>query len=146
MGHAPAASARGSSLAAPVVADAMIRFPKLCGTDTTVGQAREYLRDDHVHALLVVNGGVLVAVVERADLAGAPTWGLVWPFGRLGDRVVRADEDLASVTGRMAYRGRRRLAVVDGAGRLVGLLCRKRSGHGFCSDDGVAARAAEPRR
>ena len=49
----------------------MIRYPKLCGTDTTVGQARAYLADDHVHALLVTHDDVLVAVVERDDLTGA---------------------------------------------------------------------------
>jgi CBS domain-containing protein len=120
----------------------MIRFPKVCGTDTTVGQAREHLLDDHVHTLLVVDGGVLVAVIERADLLCAPATDAAWSRGRLADRVVDVGADLAFVTREMLERGRRRLAVVDDGGRLVGLLCRKRSGHGFCSDDGVAARAA----
>jgi CBS domain-containing protein len=126
----------------PVVADVMIRYPKLCGTDTTVGQARAYLADDHVHALLVTQDGVLVAVVEREDLAGAAPEEPIWLLGRLGDRVVGVDDDLAAVSREMHECGRRRLAVVDGAGRLAGLLCRKRSGQGFCSDDGIAARAA----
>jgi CBS domain-containing protein len=126
----------------PVVADVMIRYPKLCGTGTTVGQARALLADDHVHALLVTQDGVLVAVVEPADLAGAASEAPVWPLGRLGDRIVGTDDDLAVVSREMKARGRRRLAVVDGGGRLAGLLCRKRSGQGFCSDDGIAARAA----
>jgi predicted transcriptional regulator len=129
---------------AAVVAEAMIRCPKLCGTHTTVTQAHAYLADDHVHALLVTRGGVLVAVVEREDLAGAGPEQLIWPLGRLGDRVVGVDDDLAVVSRAMAESGRRRLAVVDPAGRLAGLLCRKRSGRGFCSDEGVAARAASP--
>lgn len=131
-----------NALVPAVVADVMLRSPKLCGTDTTVGQAREHLFDQHVHALLVVEGGVLVAVVERADLPGAAAADPVWPLGRLAGRVVAAGDDLARATRTMAEQGRRRLAVVDGDGRLVGLLCRKRSGLGFCSDDGVAARAA----
>jgi CBS domain-containing protein len=125
----------------PVVADVMVRYPKLCGTDTTVGQARAQLADDHVHALLVTQDGVLVAVVEREDLAGASPEEPLWLLGRLGDRVVGVDDDLAVVAREMNERGRRRLAVVDGGGRLAGLLCRKRSGRGFCSDDGIAARA-----
>ncbi|MET0188168.1 hypothetical protein EV383_3835 [Pseudonocardia sediminis] len=123
----------------------MIRFPKICGTGTTVGQARSYLLDDHVHALLIVEDGLLVAVVERDDLPGAPDGDPAWPLGRLTGRVVGEGDDLAGVTREMAERGRRRMAVVDG-GRLTGLLCRKRSGRGFCSDDGVAAREAERRR
>ncbi len=37
-------------------------------------------------------------------------------------------------------RGRRRLAVVDERGALLGLLCLKRRLTGFCSDADVAAR------
>ncbi|MDN5857956.1 MAG: CBS domain-containing protein [Pseudonocardia sp.] len=129
--------------AGQVVADVMIRFPKMYGEGTTVEQAREYLLDDHVHALLFVDDGLLVAVVEGADLAGAPAAEPVWRFGRLADRMVGAGEDLATVTREMIRCGRRRLAVVDEDGRVAGLLCRKRSGRGFCSDESVAARAAE---
>ena len=133
----------GSPPAGPVVADCMIRFPKLCDTGLTVGQAREHLLDDHVHALLVVADGLLVAVVERDDLPGARSGDPAWRRGRLAGRTVRAGDDLARVTREMAERERRRFAVVGDDGQLVGLLCRKRSGRGFCSDDGVAARAAE---
>jgi hypothetical protein len=37
----------------------------------------------------------------------------------------------------------RRLAVVDCSGRLLGLLCRKNSGTGYCSDEGIRQRAAK---
>ncbi|MGW1564687.1 hypothetical protein ACWCQ1_51030 [Streptomyces sp. NPDC002144] len=46
----------------------------------------------------------------------------------------------------MALDGRRRLAVTDGCGRLLGLLCLKRSGNGYCSDEGIRARADERER
>jgi hypothetical protein len=42
--------------------------------------------------------------------------------------------------------GQRRRAVVDDEGRLLGLLCLKASGRGFCADADVAARARERRR
>jgi len=45
----------------------------------------------------------------------------------------------------MSRTGRRRLAVVDDGGVLVGLLCLKRTGRGFCSDLDVASRAASRR-
>lgn len=133
---------RASSTSGSVVGDVMIRHPKLCGTTTTVEQACAYLLNDHVHALLVAHDNLLVAVVEREDLIGAAAGDPVWPLGRLGGRVVGVGADLACVMREMDERGRRRLAVVDNDGRLVGLLCRKRSKRGFCSDDGIAARAA----
>ena len=42
----------------------------------------------------------------------------------------------------MQASGDRRLAVVEDDGRLLGLLCLKRSGDGFCTDAGVAERRA----
>jgi hypothetical protein len=36
--------------------------------------------------------------------------------------------------------GRRRLAVIDESGRLLGLLCLNREGTGYCSDDGILKR------
>lgn len=39
----------------------------------------------------------------------------------------------------------RRLAVIDDHGMLLGLLCLKRTGLGFCSDTDVQARADERR-
>jgi hypothetical protein len=41
---------------------------------------------------------------------------------------------------------RRRLAVVDHTGRLLGLLCLKHDGRGYCTDEGIRARATEARR
>lgn len=126
-----------------VTADAMIRFPKVCPPATTVAQARARFADDHVHALLVVDGGRLLAVVERSDLAGADADGRAVDAGRLAGRVVGPAADLAAVRARMHRARTRRLAVVDDEHRLLGLLCLKRSGRGFCSDDDVRARAAD---
>jgi hypothetical protein len=44
---------------------------KTCPSTTTVDEARTALLDDHVHALLVVEDGRLLAVVERVDLTFA---------------------------------------------------------------------------
>ncbi|MEJ2889667.1 CBS domain-containing protein [Actinomycetospora aeridis] len=125
-----------------MVADAMLRRPKVCEPSTTVGQARRMFGDDHVHALLVVAADVLLAVVERADLEGAPDAAPAARCGQLGDRVVGPDADLHETWHAMTGR---RLAVVDVRGHLLGLLCLKRSRRGFCTAEDVAARERERR-
>ena len=85
----------------------------------------------------------LLAVVDRADLTGAGPDEPAAPLGTLGGRVAHAGDDLASTWAAMADAGRRRVAVVDDAGRLLGLLCLKRHGRGFCSDAGIQARIDE---
>lgn len=132
-----------TSVVGTSVADAMHTFPKTCGPATTVGDARAFFGNPKVHALLVVDDGVLVAVVERADLDGRADRVPAAPAGRLGDRVVAPAADLHTTWDAMALAGRRRVAVADDAGRLVGLLCLKRTGRGFCSDSGIQARIDE---
>jgi len=139
----PAGNGPWQPTAGQTAADAMIRHPKTCPPSTTVGEARTLLLDDHVHALLVVADGRLLAVVERTDLAAARADAPVLPVGRLRGRTLGPDADLGTTWQWMLARRRRRLAVVDGSGALLGLLCLKRSGQGFCSDAGVLARARE---
>jgi len=126
----------------PIVADAMLHAPKVHPAGATVAEVLKVLDNDHVHAVLLVEGGALVGVVERRDLAGAEASSPARLVARLADRVVAADAPLDAVHKQMLASGRRRLAVVD-AGALVGLLCLKRRGSGFCTDEGVQARAAE---
>lgn len=125
------------------VADAMLTRPKTMTRAATVADARAAFRDGHVHALLVVDGGVLVAVVERPDLDGVPDPYPAWRAGRIAGRTVAPGADLQRVWHGMRAAGRRRIAVVDEHGVLHGLLCLKRSEQGFCTDAGVAARARE---
>ncbi|MFF3538891.1 CBS domain-containing protein [Streptomyces sp. NPDC002466] len=125
------------------VVDSMHTFPKTSPPSTTVGQARELFGNDKVHALLVVDDDVLIAVVERPDLVGRDDHEPVAPAGRLGDRVVAPSAGLRETWDAMVAAGRRRVAVTTEGDRLVGLLCLKSSGLGFCSDAGVRARAEE---
>lgn len=127
------------------VADAMIHCPKVCGPATTVDQVREQFRDDHVHAVLVVENGQLAAVVERPDVSNAPPDMPARLTGRLRGRITGPDADLDTTHRAMTTRQRRRLAVIDDRGTLLGLLCLKRTGTGFCSDADVQARANERR-
>lgn len=125
---------------ASTVGEAMLRAPKVLVASATVGEVRALFEDDHVHAALVVSGETLLSVVERPDLDGLPDALPAHRAGRLTGRVVSPEVDLYATWLSMS---RRRLAVVDGNGRLLGLLCLKRSGRGFCSDADVAAREAE---
>ena len=53
------------------VAEAMLTAPARHSRSATVGELRDFFRDDHVHAALIVSpAGYLEAVVERADIAG----------------------------------------------------------------------------
>ncbi len=124
------------------VADAMITSPQVFGATTTVREAHEFFADDHVHALLVVTGRTLLTVVERTDLASSPPGAPARAIGTLEGRVMSPEAALRAAWHRMVALNRRRLAVVDEDRSLLGLLCLKRSGRGFCSDAGVAERAA----
>jgi len=126
-------------------ADAMIHFPKICGPATTVGQVRDLFRDDHLHAVLVADAGELVSIVERPDISAAPPDAPARWCGRLRERTTGPGADLEATRRAMIARQRRRLAVIDDHGMLLGLLCLNRTGLGFCSDAGVRARAAERR-
>lgn len=124
------------------VADAMLRVPKTCDADTTIAQARDAFRNDHVHSLLIVDGRRLLAVIERTDVqAGCPATPALLT-GRLAGRIINPQAALEPVRQSMITQSRRRLAVVDGD-RLLGLLCLKRTGSGFCSDADIRSRGAE---
>jgi CBS domain-containing protein len=126
-------------------ADAMIHFPRICGPATTVAQVRELFRDDHLHAVLVADAGELVSVVERPDISAAPPNAPARWSGRLRERTTGPSADLEATRRAMTACQRRRLAVIDDHGMLLGLLCLNRTGLGFCSDADVRARAADRR-
>jgi hypothetical protein len=124
-------------------AEVMLTTPARHPLSATVGEIRDFFRDDHVHAALVVSpAGYLAAVVERDDVAGCQALdAAAAPLGRLAGRTVPAEANLAEVRRAMTATGRRRAAVTSADGRLLGLLCLKASRAGFCSDQDVRARA-----
>jgi CBS domain-containing protein len=125
------------------VAEAMLRTPVRHPLPATVGEIRDFFRDDHVHAALIVDpAGYLEAVVERDDIAGCQAFdAAAAPLGRLAGRTVLAGASLAEARRAMTATGRRRAAVISVDGGLLGLLCLKASRAGFCSDQDVRARA-----
>jgi CBS-domain-containing membrane protein len=127
------------------VEDVMVTCPKTLLQDCTVEQVRSFFSDDHVHMALVVDpAGRLLSTLERSDIPeGAPPAAQAVAYGVTRNRTIAPGVPVEAGIAALQAAGRRRLAVVDDDGTLLGLLCLKRSGLGFCSDAGVAARAAE---
>jgi CBS domain-containing protein len=126
-------------------AEVMLTIPARHPLSATIGEIREFFRDDHVHAALIVSpSGYLEAIVERDDIAECQALdAAAAPLGRLAGRTVPAEASLAEVRRAMTATGRRRVAVTSADGRLLGLLCLKASQAGFCSDQDVRARALD---
>src|SRR5262249_55900884 len=121
----------------------MVTCPTTHSSESTLEEVQAFFEDDHVHmALIVAADGQLITTIERTDLAiTRPSTTPVSKLGTLAGRTVRPADDLESATAVLLREGRRRLAVIDDSGRLLGLLCLKRDGTGYCSDEGIRARA-----
>jgi CBS domain-containing protein len=133
-----------ATAATALATDVMVRAPKVFGPSLTVGELRAAFADDHVHMLLVVDGRRLVGALVRGDAPeSVPADEPALPFATLVGRTVGPTIRADVVRAEMVAQGVRRLAVVDGDGTLLGLLCLKRHLQGFCSDAEVASRAAD---
>jgi CBS domain-containing protein len=128
------------------VTDVMIGRPKTLPAGASVDDVRALLADDHVVMALLTEDGVLRGTLLHEDLPdSAPGVAPALPLSRLTGRTVAPAVPLADVHELLLRTGGRRLAVVDEAGRLVGLVCLKRRRTGYCSDAGVAERARSRR-
>jgi CBS-domain-containing membrane protein len=123
----------------------MVTICKTHGPETRLTEIRRLFNDDHVHmALIVASDGQLLTTIERADLREAIPGSIpARHLGTIADRVISPHQSLEYAMAALKWGHRRRLAVIDDSGRLLGLLCLKRHGDGFCSDEGVRQRAAE---
>ena len=121
----------------------MVTVPKTHGIDTPLADIQKLFEDGHVHMALIVADGRLVTTIDRSDLFEA--LGGSTPANQVGTllgRTISPDTPLDEVTNALRRADSRRLAVADGSGQLLGLLCLKRDGSGYCSDEGVRHRAA----
>lgn len=122
----------------------MVTCPTVHDPATTVAQLRTFFADEHVHAALLVDAGELIGVVERADLtADLGDDARALSIARLDGRAIPPTASVPDALDAMRRSEQRRLAVVDDDGALVGLLCLKASGRGFCSDTDVRNRAGD---
>ncbi len=126
------------------VSAVMIRDPKTMTTDVTVGEVKAVLRNDHVHMVLLTEAGILVGTLVREDVHDAPDAGRALPLAVLSGRTIPPSASAEEARGALVATGARRLAVVDGHGVLLGLLCLKRRRAGFCSDQDIRSRAVAP--
>lgn len=131
-----------------LVREAMVTSPKTLGPLTTVNQVRSVFQDDHIHMALIVDAELrLITTIERPDIPLSVDGGTRASIcGTLVGRTITPDTLLSTATSVLLSEGRRRLAVTNDRNHLMGLLCLKRSGRGYCSDEGVQARAGERSR
>jgi CBS domain-containing protein len=126
------------------VADAMVVRPVVHGSSTTIGQLRAFFADEHVHMALLVDDGKLLGTVERADLARASSDDApAREVASVSGRTIGPDVPLQEALAAMRRTGRRRFAVTRDTA-LLGLLCLKASGNGFCADEDVDGRRIQP--
>jgi CBS domain-containing protein len=124
------------------VADAMVRRPKIHEPTTTVADLRAFFRDDHVHIALLVDGGRLIGAVEPPDLTPDLRGSVpALAIATLARRTSAPDAALSDVRESMKRESQRRLAVTGSDQELLGLLCLKADGLGFCSDHDVRSRS-----
>jgi len=124
------------------VSEAMVTCPFIHDPWTTVGQLRMFFEDDHVHLALLVDAETLIGTVERLDLPHELDDRMpARAIAGLDGRTIRPERPVTDALAVMRRSGRRRLAVTTEDWRLLGLLCLKASGLGFCSDAGVRSRA-----
>ena len=119
----------------------MVTQPTIHDASVSIAEIRELFRDDHKHMPLLVEADRLIGTIERQDLApscsgDAPACSIA----KLRGRTIGPDTSLDEAAAAMRRTARRRLAVVDGRGVLLGLLCLKASSTGFCSDQDVRDR------
>lgn len=131
-----------------LVRDAMVTRPKTLGPLTTVNQVRAEFEDDHIHMALIVDAEqCLITTIERSDVPSTVSGATrASTYGTLVGRTIMPDSLLSAATSVLKSKGQRRLAVTDERNRLIGLLCLKSNGTGYCSDYGVQARETESSR
>lgn len=127
--------------AGSIVAEAMVRSPRVLPADAVLRDVRAEFEDDHVHMVLLTDGDLLCGTLVRGDLPDRELdLQTALGFAQLADRTVSATALTEAVLEWLGARHQRRLAVVDDHGLLLGLLCLKANGTGFCSDADVASR------
>jgi CBS domain-containing protein len=121
----------------------MVTRPTVHNPSTTAAQLRSFFNDEHVHVALLVDAGKLIGVIERADLSAVLSDDMeAGRIASLDGRTIDPAARIAEALEAMKRCERRRLAVVGDDGALLGLLCLKASGRGFCSDTDVRNRAS----
>ena len=123
----------------------MVTCPETHSPDCGLAAIRAFFTDDHLHmALIVAADGRLLTTIERPDLVISKSVPVA-ELGTLAGRTAGPADRLGAATSMLLRHGRRRLAVVDEDCRLLGLLCLKKDGTGYCTDESIRDRRADSR-
>ncbi len=118
----------------------MISRPKTLPSSATVGLVRAAFANDHVHVMLLTDGGTLRGAVIREDLVDVPDDASALAASTLVGRTIAPSASMQQAHQILAETAARRLAVIDENGTLLGLLCLKRRRNGYCSEADLEAR------
>lgn len=112
-----------------LVRDLAVRAVVKVDRETTVADCAKIMRNEHVGSVIVATGSEPEGIVTDRDIViEVVAMGLDPAALTAGDimstplATVRESDDLFDALARMRERGVRRLAVVDDAGRLTGVL------------------------
>jgi CBS domain-containing protein len=124
----------GTDPRGPIVADAVVVDPPICGPDDTVGVARALLGAST--QVVVVNAPGVILGVMRKESWDSHDSSHVGDVMRLGPSTVRPGSLLAPLIERMKTKDTESVLVSNPEGRLVGVLDRG-DGEAFLSGDQV---------
>lgn len=127
-------SATGDEMAVRCVREVMLARPKTLPAEATVADLRRMFQNPHVETALVVDGTLLVGVVDRHEVDEAqPDEAPVRSLARRERVTIGAGATIAEAMARMDETGGRRLVVVAEDGATVeGMLCLSTDRTSFC--------------
>jgi CBS domain-containing protein len=120
---------------AQVVADLMLRNPKTLPAQASVADVRAMLDNPSVQMVLLAEGQTLAGAITELPSDARPD-GPALDYADRKPETIGADEPASVAFARTAANPHRRLVVVDGDARLLGLLCLDESRTRFCGATG----------
>jgi len=118
--------------AGPAVRDVLLREARAVPPDTPVHEVRETFGNPRVKLLLVADGDRFLGTIGPDDLP-ADSDGTIAALVRADAPRVTPDDEVGTALALVEQTGLNRIPVVDGDGRLEGLVCFNRSRNAFCA-------------
>jgi CBS domain-containing protein len=118
--------------AGPAVRDVLLREARAVPPDTPVGEVRETFANPRVKLLLVADGDRFLGTIGPDDLPESGD-GTIAAHVRADAPRVGPDDGVETALRLVEETGSVRIPVVDGDGRLAGLVCFNRSRNAFCA-------------
>jgi CBS domain-containing protein len=112
-------------------ADLMLRNPKTLAGDASVAEVREQLANPKVQMVLLTDGQAFRGAVTTVPDDAAPTH-LARDYADAEPETIPPDASADEAFERAVASPHRRVIVLDDDHNLLGLLCLKASGTGFC--------------